>query len=280
MQKAKINNVLFILLFSMFVLSTNNQCFALDVKSELQGIETEMWGFSHDNENDIERIERIEKQIFGITNPKLTPEERIKKITNSLGLETRQEAASPLSDLYAAEQAGEGVEYPQVDRMESLILGSVYKSDNIYKRLERLEKKAFGAKQEGELSQRTEALKNHCAMNYYAKGQDTKESYKPDYPDNSYYDSDTRLQISALENMLFQTSYSNEPISQRLNRLEMKIFQRGFADDDDRTRVQRIQAAATAGKTAKYYDNNKFQKFASTGMQAASILLMILAFIL
>ena len=79
---------------------------------------------------------------------------------------------------------------------------------------------------------------------------------------------------------MFQTSYSNEPIPNRLTRLENKIFKRDFKEDDDGIRLSRIQAAATAGKTAKYYDNNKFQKFASTGMQAASILLMILALIL
>ena len=35
-----------------------------------------------------------------------------------------------------------------------------------------------------------------------------------------------------------------------------------------------------AKKTAKYYDNNKFQKFAATGMQLGSIVLMILALLL
>ena len=162
-------------------------------------------------------------------------------------------------------------------------MANVYKEENIYARLERLEKKVFGAKQQGDLSQRTDALKNHVASNDLAY-RDPASYYGSSYTNQSYTDaysaSDVQLQLSALENLMFQTSYSNEPIPNRLTRLENKIFKRDFKEDDDGIRLSRIQAAATAGKTAKYYDNNKFQKFASTGMQAASILLMILALIL
>lgn len=253
------------------------------VQSQLEIIEKQVWGFSYDKENDTERIERLEKQIFGTTNPKLTQEKRIEKITKSLGLETYKEVTSPLSDLYVPEKGGEGVEYPQIDRLENILLGNVYKEENIYARLERLEKKVFGAKQQGDLSQRTDALKNHVASNDLAY-RDPASYYGSSYTNQSYTDaysaSDVQLQLSALENLMFQTSYSNEPIPNRLTRLENKIFKRDFKEDDDGIRLSRIQAAATAGKTAKYYDNNKFQKFASTGMQAASILLMILALIL
>lgn len=259
------------------------------VQNQLTKIENEIWGFSYDSENDLERIERIEKQIFGIPNPKITPDKRIEKITKSLGMETYEEAKSSLSDLYVPEKTGEGVEYPQIDRLESILLGSVYKNENIYIRLERLEKKVFGAKQEGDLSQRTEALKMHANASI-TENSSGGNGYKPQpyfdgySPSNQYsYSSDNadvKLQLAAIENMIFATDFSQEPIQLRLSRLENKIFQRNFVDDDDNTRISRIQAAATANKTAKYYDNNKFQKFAATGLQAASFLLMILAFIL
>ena len=99
-------------------------------------------------------------------------------------------------------------------------------------------------------------------------------------PNKTYDTADVKLQLAAIENMIFSTDFSNEPIPLRLNRLENKIFQRDFSEDTEQTRISRLQAAATANRTAKYYDNNKFQKFATTGMQAASFLLMLLAFIL
>ncbi len=247
------------------------------IQVQLTKIENEVWGFSYENETDIQRIERIEKQIFGIANPKITPEKRVDKITKSLGLETYEEAKSSLADLYVQEKEGVGVEYPQIDALESALLGKTYKNENINFRLERLEKKVFGAKQNGELSQRTEALKKHT-NNLVGENNYSVEEYFQ--PNRTYDTADVKLQLAAIENMIFSTDFSNEPIPLRLNRLENKIFQRDFSEDTEQTRISRLQAAATANRTAKYYDNNKFQKFATTGMQAASFLLMLLAFIL
>ncbi|MCD8024982.1 MAG: hypothetical protein LUE64_05560 [Candidatus Gastranaerophilales bacterium] len=254
-------------------------------EAQLSRIEKTIWGFSYDDESEISRIERAEKQIFGAANPKITPEKRIDKLTKSLGIETLEEAKSSLSELYVPEKAGQGAEYPQIDRLESNILGNMYKNENIYSRLERLEKKVFGAKQEGDLAGRTEALNRSANIsgNVMQSAQNTnyeqvQKPYNPyDYPQTN---EDVKLQLAALENMIFATDFSQEPVELRLNRLENKIFQRNFDDDDSRTRISRIQAAATANKTAKYYDNNKFQKYAATGLQAASFILMILAFIL
>lgn len=270
-----------IILFSIILLSSNFVFAETPVQYQLNKIEQDVWGFNYDKETDIERIERIEKQIFGKTNPQIAPEKRIDKITKSLGIETYEEAKSSLSDLYVQEKEGAGVEYPQIDALEKILLSKTYKNENIYVRLERLEKKVFGAKQEGELSQRTEALKNHAqvAMNNQKLNFDGVQSYSQ--ADRTYsQSSDIKLQLAAIENLVFSTDFSNEPIPLRLNRLENRIFQRDFSDDDEQTRISRLQAAATASKTAKYYDNNKFQKFATTGMQAASFLLMLLAFIL
>lgn len=281
MLKESLKKFLLIILVMTALAFCSNACFAdTPIQTQLSKIENEIWGFDYHDESDAVRIERVEKQVFGVANPKLTPEKRVDKITKSLGLETYEEARSSLSDLYVMEQAGAGAEYPQIDQLEGAILGSVYKDENIYKRLERLEKKVFGAKQEGELAQRTEALKKHSLAT-------TSTNNAPFYTQkdsNNYgYNTegeDVKLQLAALENMIFATDFSQEPVPLRLNRLENKIFQRNFLDDEIQTRVSRIQAAATANKTAKYYDSNKFQKFAATGLQAASFLLMILAFIL
>ena len=62
--------------------------------------------------------------------------------------------------------------------------------------------------------------------------------------------------------------------------VQTEIFQRDFSSDDEYLRLQRLQAAANAQQTAKLYEANKIQKYASTGMQIGSIILMILALIL
>lgn len=246
--------------------------------SELTRIENEVWGLNYQNDTDDVRLDRLEKQIFGANNPKLDTNKRINKITQSLGLESLEDEKKSLSDLYIPEKAGQGAEYPIVDSLESTLLGSVYKTEDINIRLERLEKKVFGTKQTGDLSERTEALQRYASASNPSNTQSSYyQSQEPNFSANS---SETKLQLSALENMIYGTDFSQDPLELRLTRLEGKIFQRDFSDDDPNMRIQRIQAAATAGKTAKYYDNNKFQKFASTGMQLGTFLLMILAFIL
>lgn len=269
---------------TILFLNGSSSSFALSaIQEQLTRIENEVWGFSYDNESDLERTQRLEKQIFGKAETTTDIQKRIDKLTKTLGIETLQEAKSSLSDLYVGEKAGPNVEYPQIDMLENQLLGSVYKTDNINTRLERLEKKVFGAKQEGDLSIRTDNLKRH-AINSVAGSSSVntvpRSSYGGYQANRQMYDDEIKFQLTALENAIFSSDFSQEPVPLRLVRLENKIFQRDFRDDDIQTRISRIQAAATAGKTAKYYDGNKFQKFASTGIQAASFLLMILAFIL
>lgn len=278
---------IFAVAFIVFLKITAPVFADLSVNKQITKIENEIWGFSHENENDAERITRIEKQVFGASNSNLAVQQRIDKITKALGLETLKEAESSLSDLYVAESTGQNVEYPQIDALESELLGSVYKKENIYARLERLEKKTFGAKQDGDLSTRTDNLKRHLSHTEENRNITSQKQYfENNFSNNNesnygaYYDNEIKFQLSALENAIFSTEFPEEPVALRLTRLENKIFQRDFHEDETTTRISRIQAAATAGKTAKYYDNNKFQKFASTGLQAASFILMILAFIL
>lgn len=275
--------IIFFIVITLFIQASSPLFAATKVQEQLTRIENEVWGFSYDNETDLERTQRLEKQVFGKAENSADIQKRIDKLTKALGIETLEEAKSSLSDLYVGEKAGPNVQYPQIDALEGELLGSVYKTDDINVRLERLEKKVFGAKQEGDLSIRTDNLKRHTQNSIASNGSVNtvpRSSYGGMQNNGQMYESEIKFQLSALENAIFSTDFSQEPVPLRLVRLENKIFQRDFRDDDIQTRISRIQAAATAGKTAKYYDGNKFQKFASTGIQAASFLLMILAFIL
>lgn len=275
-------SIIFFIAVLFFVNGMNCSYAAANTKEQLTRIEKEVWGFSYDNESDLDRTQRLEKQVFGKADTTPDIQKRVDKLTKTLGIETLEEAKSSLSDLYVGEKAGPNVEYPQIDLLENQLLGSVYKTDDINKRLERLEKKVFGAKQEGDLSIRTENLKRHTRVSSNDNPLDSmaRNNYNNYQNNRQMQDDEIKFQLAALENAIFSTDFSQEPIPLRLVRLENKIFQRDFRGEDVQTRISRIQAAATAGKTAKYYDGNKFQKFASTGIQAASFLLMILAFIL
>ncbi len=258
-----------------------------DVTEQIQRFENSIWGFNYTKDDASKRLSRIENNVFGQTNANLSIDDRIKKINEALGFESIQDSKKQAWELDKTEIAG--INYPQIDTLEYQLFKGTYEKENIYKRLERLEQKIFGSTQEGDLASRTERLKAYIRKDEIARNPnqyiEKRYSTTPDVEQymgsqNKYENSDVYIQLAGLETILFSKTYSQDPVGLRLNRLERKIFQRDFSSDDEFLRIQRLQAAAQAQKTAKLYEANKIQKYASTGIQLGSIILMILALIL
>ena len=259
----------------------------IDTQAELQKMEKSIWGFEYSKDDVSKRLSRIENNVFGQAYSNLSTENRIKKLNEAMGFESVADSKKEAWEIEKTEIAG--INYPQIDTLEYQLFKGTYEKENIYKRLERLENKIFGSVQEGDLASRTDRLKAYIKKdviaqdpNYYVEKRYTTTPDIEQYmgSQNKYDNSDIYIQLAGLETVLFSKTYSQDPVGLRLNRLERRIFQRDFSSDDDFLRIQRLQAAENAQRTAKLYEANKFQKYASTGMQIGSILLMILALIL
>ena len=274
------------ILILFFICSNLAYANTYDTAAMLSKIENSIWGFVYEKDDASKRLSRIEKNVFGKASQGLSTEKRIEKLSMALGLETKEEEIKLAQSPILKEE--DDVNYPQIDSLEYQMFEKTFKDETIYKRLERLEKKIFGSAQEGNLALRTDRLKAYVQKNdiaqtskYYTKKPYTTTSDVEQYMDSqSKFDSDIHLQIAGLENALFSKTYSQDPMGLRLNRLERKIFQRDFSSDDEFARLQRLQAASNAQRTAKLYEANKIQKYASTGIQLGSLILMILALIL
>jgi len=281
-----LKNTLKILIICLF-LNIGLVSFATDaISSQLSKMEQQIWGFEYSKDDTTRRLSRIENNVFG-TVSKGTNETRIKKLNEALGFESYEDSLKQAYEIDTTEVAG--VNYPQIDTLEYQIFLTTYEKENIYKRLDRLEKKLFGSTQDGNLASRTDRLKAYVKKDTIAQNpsyhierpyQTTQDIEQYMGSQNRYENSDIYIQLAGLESTLFMKTYSQDPVGLRLNRLERKIFQRDFSSDDDNLRIQRLQAAASAQQTAKLYEANKIQKITSTGMQLGSILLMILALIL
>lgn len=278
--------ILFLLLFVAFSFIVPAHA---DNAVEIARIEKTIWGFEYSKDSQQKRLERIENNVFGALNNKLSIEQRIDKINQAIGIEDYEDSLKPAYEIAQNEVAQ--VNYPQIDTLEYQIFNSTYQKENIYKRLDRLEKKIFGSVQDGDLALRTDRLKAYIKKETVANNKNPNYYYEQPYQTTNdiedymnsqekYNSSDIFIQLAGLETVLFSKTYPQDPVGLRLNRLERKIFQRDFSSDDDALRLQRLQAAASAQKTAKLYEANKMQKFTSTGMQIGSIILMILALIL
>ena len=278
------------LLFTLIIITMCSLpiCAAETLTKQIGNIEYSLWGYEYNKETDAERVSRIEKQLFGEENAKLTLQERMEKISETLGISTEKESINigkVLEKLEADELASDPtINYPTIDRLEKEFLSKQFTHESIYKRLDRLEKRVYGAIQTGDLDSRVARLT--ASSTYIQTPDNPQDSYSQPqtfgrssdfYAENT---DDTLLQIAGLEMSLLGKTFGHDPLALRLNRLERKIFHRDFSTDSTLVRLQRIQAASVAKKTSKYYDSNKFNKFASTGMQLGSFILMILAFIL
>lgn len=276
--------ILIVCLFLSFGLIASG---ADSVSIQISKMEQSIWGFEYSKDDTSKRLSRIENNVFGTINSKASIETRIKKLNEALGLESYEDSLKQAYEIDTTEVSG--INYPQIDALEYQMFSTTYEKENIYKRLDRLEKKIFGSSQEGNLASRTDRLKAYIRKDTVAQNPNyhiekpysmTQDVQPYMGSQNKYENSDIYIQLSGLETTLFSKTYSQDPVGLRLNRLERKIFQRDFSSDDDYLRIQRLQAAASAQQTAKLYEANKIQKFTSTGMQIGSIILMILALIL
>ncbi|MBR5303332.1 MAG: hypothetical protein IKU37_00725 [Candidatus Gastranaerophilales bacterium] len=256
------------------------------ISSQLSKIERQIWGFEYSKDDTVKRLSRIENNVFGSIS-KGANESRIKKLNEALGIESYEDSLKQAYEIDTTEVSG--VNYPQIDALEYQMFYKTFDKENIYKRLDRLEKKIFGSTQDGNLASRTDRLKAYVRKDTVAQNpnyhiekpyQQTHDVEQYMNSQDKYENSDIFIQLAGLESTLFMKTYSQDPVGLRLNRLERKIFQRDFSSDDDYLRIQRLQAAASAQQTAKLYEANKIQKLTSTGMQLGSLLLMILALIL
>ena len=212
------------------------------------------------------------------------------------------------------EPADSDVKYPVVDKIEQKVFNKDYSSEDIYKRLSRLEKQIYKKESSAPLNERVDKLRASVLANARVMSDSSiaLEEYDPEmtgtatdfgtFSDESHYNyyspqntknrvasptqnidssgfSSGFYDIDMLEKEVFGKKFQNDPLERRLARLENAVFQKTFSDSED-ARIQRLLATTTAKKTAGHYDNNKLMQHLNTGIQIGGIILMVLAMIL
>lgn len=284
-------------IFILFIFTATTPM-SVQANVQLDNLERSLYGIDFSSESDSVRIERLEKDIYG-EKKSGDISKRIKNIQNDTGYienntpkpvnknnsNVSNNLNSQLGNIYPVQQEDASVEYPIVDEMEKEVFRTVYKNEDIYKRLDRLEKQVFNRTTSDSLQDRVDRLRMSVKP---AKHQNIADSYTADELDNYYSnsgleqinDQSVPFQLAALEQDLLRNSFDRDNISSRLSRLEQKLFKRTFTSDSDVSRLQRIMVAYDAKKNSYKYDNNKRMQNMATASQIGGILLMILAILL
>ena len=272
---------IFLLLFICVLINNFFICnsFSADIKSKIELIERETNTYSGENLSPEERIKNAELYVFGIQK-KGNIEKRINELCIVLGLPIDDKNKETIYEIENDAKAN----YPAVDKMEKQIFGSTYEKENIYKRLERLEKKLIGKVSGSSLNERVFALQEKIKPLKTTKEenfsqQKVDEHY--DYGEYNYYSAKVESpEISIMEKKLLGKNYENEEMSKRLTRLENKLFGKSFEMQSENSRIERLKSVYKAAKSGTEYKVNKFAKYAIAGAQIGGILLLILAMIL
>src|SRR5574344_364068 len=281
--------------------------------SNIDKMEDSILGATYPKDKIEKRVQRLEKAVYGKEKTGST-DSRLAKLSKDTNSDVMGEEISPVRDTFAENDEvvkSDGTEnYPIINEIEQKLFNKSTPERSLHKRLVEIEKKMFNKTYDtDDYYTRMERIKSE----YYAQNppiaqtnnndddnslvttednSDTTGNYKSFYASpqaNDYMfnqqpysniNEQDEYDLTALEEKILKNTYKNQSMNERLSRLENKLFETDFFYDDDKIRIDRIESAAKAKKSAKKYDNNKFYSKLNTALQIGTMLLMVLAFIL
>lgn len=276
-----------IILILLIFLTLNSGVNAKTNTNEIiNAIETSMFGYTFEAENENTRLNRIEKHLYG-EKKKGNVNQRLKLIQDDTGFTvTKKIEKNKIQQEIPQLKEDSTVEYPMVDKLEEEVFKTTYKQENIYKRLDRLETQIFNKTSNESLNNRVDKLasiikpQKQVANNDYERQRNEPNNYYRNNGLEPVNDDSVPFQLATLEEKILKCDYMNDNISNRLSRLEKELFSRTFPNDNDATRLQRIMVTYDAKQNSYKYDNNRKMQNMATASQIGGILLMILAMIL
>ena len=137
-----------------------------------------------------------------------------------------------------------GTYTPMLGKIENALYGFQYASETDNTRLSRIEKDIYGSSSSGNISERILRLKKDISADLIGQEISPREDTFAEESEKDYISSQQNIEYPAvdeLENKVFNNTYKNKDIKERLTLLEEKTFGKSF-NDDLSTRVDRLKA--------------------------------------
>ncbi len=286
---------LFIFFVYLFV-CLNVQAATVDT---LNKIENDLYGFNYSKDKTLNRVERLEKTIYGKPlNGDVN--KRITKLSADISADVIGLQIPPSRDTFLAEEedADNTVNYPIVDEIEKTLFNTTYKNRDFHTRIVTIEKKLFGKIYDvDDYSKRMDRIKTTVYPQEFASDNNYTEYYNDDSVLKSADIGGTNYDRFRMPfgQRNYTRPYSNygdsypsgnnniipsDNLSDELTQLEYDVFGTEFSSDDAQTRIKRLNSANKARKNSQKYDSQKFSQRMSTAMEIGAMILMILAMVL
>lgn len=277
---------------------------------ELSKMEKSIFNLSYEQQNDEKRLDRIEENVYGAVSTK-TAEVRINRLKKDISTDLIGQEIKPKKDSFLkeneiivqkpTEDMAEDMNFSIVNdlerkvfeyefktldinhrlsALENQVLKKCYSQDDLVTRINRLKDAVFYNKPKPDTSKITSSkLRAKAEITRINELTDEKEILTEENTEFVFNLSpSSKTKLCSLERKEFNKEFINESNSMRLTRLERKMFNSDFCDDENENRLKRISDYKEAQGSIKNYKRSS--KYVSTAIQAGTILLILMPFLL
>ena len=269
----------------------------------LAKIENNIYGFDYSKDSIQNRVNRLEKTIYGKSSQGEI-NKRITKLSGDISADVIGLEIEPTKDTFLAEEQAEedsNVHYPIVDEIEKKLFNKTNTKLDLHSRIVKIEKKLFGKIYDvDDYSKRIDRIKEKIMPERIVKQE------IPEYDDGNYYNDKmiNSMDLSGTKQSWFKMPFGQKKytrpyqnygslnsiddaiaqdrdnLSDELSQMEYNMFGTEFSNEDTKSRIKRLNSASKAKQSSSKYDSNKFQQHMSTAMEIGAMILMILAMVL
>ncbi len=202
-------------------------------------LENKFFEHTYSSESLSRRLERIEKMVFG-EGKTGSDDDRLAQLLasvptkkHSAGQSTSNTTATTGSatatHLRSATPVQNASDYPSVTALESQILGSTYRTEQIRSRLDRLETKAFGGVSGGsDLSLRVSQLQHYSMEHNLTQDSSSPAKYAPPPAPSATLTE----KVTWLEEQVYGKAVADRPMFDRVRRLNHSVLPNDYLEFD------------------------------------------------
>ena len=278
--------IIFLALFLTASISTYAQNTTLDK------IENSLYGYTYSNEQDENRVNRIEENVYGKkSNGQL--QNRIAKLKKDLIADQIGQEITPKEDTFMEEDdfilaekepaEAQNMDYPVINELEKQVFKQEHKNENIKSRLSKLEQKTFNKTYEkDDLSTRVDRLKAKIKpQSFMANGMDQQDNsfyhsqpskMAQNYHLNQYgnpYDFDLYNNNSNTYSYDDEDDYNYIPQSHtnsrplNLSTIEKKLYKTKYENQPTSERLTRIESSVFGTSFPNDSDSERIERLSS-----------------
>ena len=251
----------------------------------IDNLENYIYGFSYPNQTETERLNRLEKSIYGQTS-NLTNAQKLSKLKKDMSADLIGQEITPKEDTFMEDSdyikeavsdkipQGSNIDYPVINEMEKQVFNQEFKTNDVNGRLSKLEQKVFGKTYNDDFSSRVDRLSEKLrpqTLAHNSYGSDDFYSYLDETDGKSYthipsygspdIDYDTYNNYHSYQSPSYNGTKSSGDI--KLSAIEKKLFKKAYEGESISNRLARVESGMFGTVFSNESDSQRLERISS-----------------